>query len=169
MEAENKFIKIGDKIYENAYKHKDTINLLPQDDFLPKHLKVSTIIDIYFGKDKTKIIANDKTVEKIINTKIKNLSGGELRYLEVKLRANLKAKYLLLDEPFNGVSPIMIEDVKKIILESSSNKGIILSDHDYRNVLSIANKIYVLKNGHIKNIEDKRELIHYGYIPGDAH
>jgi len=168
LEAESKFIKIGGKVYENAYKNKDTINLLPQDDFLPKHLKVSNVIDLYFGRDKVKIIANDKTVEKIINTKIKNLSGGELRYLEIKLLANLKAQYLLLDEPFNGVSPIMIEDLKKIILESSSTKGIILSDHDYRNVLAVANKIYVLKDGHIKKIEDKRELVRYGYIPDET-
>jgi len=166
LNAESKFIKIGGKIYENAYKHDGIVSLLPQDDFLPKDLRVGDVADIYFGRDKAKIIANDETVERIANAKIKNLSGGELRYLEVKLLANLNAKYLLLDEPFNGLSPIMIEGLKKIILKTASTKGVILSDHDYRSVLSIANKIYVLKDGHVKKIEDEMELIRYGYVPG---
>jgi ABC-type lipopolysaccharide export system ATPase subunit len=167
LEAESKFVKVGEKVYDKIYKEKDIMKYLPQNDFLPKELKVNAIINIYFDKNKMKDITNDKTIERILNTKIKNLSGGELRYLEIKLLMNLESKYLLLDEPFNGVSPILIEGIKKMIIENSSKKGIILTDHDYRNVLSITNKIYILKNGYIKELKDKNELMYYEYIPNE--
>jgi ABC-type lipopolysaccharide export system ATPase subunit len=167
LEAESKFVKVDEKAYDKIYRERNIIKYLPQNDFLPKGLNVNTIIKIYFGKDKAKNIMNDKTIKGIINTKIRNLSGGELRYLEIKLLMNLESKYLLLDEPFNGVSPILIEGIKKMIIENSSNKGIILTDHDYRNVLSITNKIYILKNGYIKEVKEKDELMYYGYIPDE--
>jgi ABC-type lipopolysaccharide export system ATPase subunit len=167
LEAESKFVKINEKVYDKIYKEKDIMNYLPQNDFLPKELKVKTIINIYSKKNKTKDITNDKTIKRIINTKIRNLSGGELRYLEIKLLLSLGSKFLLLDEPFNGVSPILIEEIKKMVVKNSSNKGIILTDHDYRNVLSITNRIYILKNGYIKELKDKDELMYYGYIPNE--
>ena len=167
LEAESKYVNVDEKVYEKIYKEKDIIKYLPQDDFLPKQLKVKNVINIYFDKNERGNIINDKIIEKIINTKIGNLSGGELRYLEIKLLMNLESKFILLDEPFNGVSPIAIEEIKKMIIKNSLNKGIILTDHDYRNVLSITNKIYILKNGYIKELKDKNELMYYGYIPNE--
>jgi len=165
LEAESKFIKVGDKIYEKLFREKNIAKYLPQNDFLPKQLNVKKIIKMYLGKDKIKSFLNDKIIENIISTKIKNLSGGEIRYLEVKLLMNLDTKYVLLDEPFNGVSPILVEEMKKSIVENSINKGFILTDHDYRNVLSVANKIYIITNGCLKELKNKEELKYYGYIP----
>jgi ABC-type lipopolysaccharide export system ATPase subunit len=48
-------------------------------------------------------------IQSMLNKKIKHLSGGELRYLEIKLILNNSSKFVLLDEPYNGLSPIMIE------------------------------------------------------------
>jgi ABC-type lipopolysaccharide export system ATPase subunit len=145
VEAENKFIKIDERVYNKMYKEKNIMAFLPQNDFLPKELKANEVLKIYFDKAEYENITNNKTIKKIIHTKVKNLSGGELRYLEINLLLNLESKYLLLDEPFNGVSPILIEEIKRMIIKNSSKKGIIVTDHDYRNVLSIANRIYILK------------------------
>jgi len=165
LEAENKFIKVGDKINKNLFKENNIVKYLSQNDFLPKQLKVKNIIKMYFRKDKIKSFINDKIIENIFSTKIKNLSGGEIRYLEVKLLMNLDTKYVLLDEPFNGASPILVEEIKKSIVDNSKNKGLILTDHDYRNVLSVANKIYIIINGSLKELKNKEELKYYGYIP----
>ena len=94
------------------------------------------------------------------------MSGGELRYLEIKLLLHLESKFVLLDEPFNGVSPLLIEKIKKMILEMSEFKGIILTDHDYRNVLNVANRFCLIYDGGIKTITDIQELVRWGYIPG---
>lgn len=90
---------------------------------------------------------------------------GESRYLEVKLVLNLDALFVLLDEPFNGISPIHIDLLKKMILDKSSKKGIILTDHDYRNVLDVANKYFLLFDGGLKTIRTKQDLIDWGYVP----
>ena len=102
---------------------------------------------------------------KVTGTKIRNLSGGESRYLEVKLLLNHDANFVLLDEPFNGISPLHVELIKKMILYQSLKKGIILTDHDYRNVLDVANKYYLLFDGGLKTIKTKQDLINWGYVP----
>ena len=169
LDAESKFIKIGDRVFDKTYKEKNVVNYLSQNDFLPKSLKVKKIINMYLEKDKVKNFVNDKTIENIISTRVRNLSGGEIRYFEVKLLMNLDSKYVLLDEPFNGVSPILVGEMKKSIIEKSLEKGIILTDHDYRNVLSVANKIYIIINGSLKELKNKEELKYYGYIPKEGH
>ena len=55
LEAESKFIKIGDKVFDKAYLNKNTINYLPQNDFLPKQVKVKDIIKLYHQKENAKI------------------------------------------------------------------------------------------------------------------
>ena len=165
LEADNKFIKIGDNVFNKLYKEKGIINYLPQNDFLPKHLKVKNIIKMYLDKDNIHHFLNNKIIQNIISTRVRNLSGGEIRYLEAKLLMALDSKFVLLDEPFNGVSPILVDEIKKIIVENSLYKGIILTDHDYRNVLSIANRICVIANGSLKEIKNNNELKYYGYIP----
>jgi ABC-type lipopolysaccharide export system ATPase subunit len=165
LEAESKFVKVGDKTYDSVFKEKSIMKYLPQEDFLPKQLKVKDIIKMYIDKDKIENIENDVVIEKIMETRVKNLSGGELRYLEIKLLINLESKCLLLDEPFNGVSPILVEEIKKMITEYSSSRGVILTDHDYKNVISIANRMYLIGNGVLRELSNKDELIYFGYLP----
>jgi ABC-type multidrug transport system ATPase subunit len=164
LEAESKFIRINNVVYDSAFKNKN-IKLLPQNDFLPKNLKVLNVIKLYCRKTCIDSIINDKIIQRIYKTKINNISGGELRYLEIKLLFNIESDFILLDEPFNGVSPVLIEEIKKAIIAKSKTTGIILTDHDYRNVLSVANKIYLMKNGSIKELKTKDELKEYSYIP----
>ena len=164
VEAESKFIRVNGTVYNNAYKN-NRIKLLPQESFIPKHLKVKYVLKLYCKNIEIEKIKNDEIIKKIYNTKIKDISGGELRYLEIMLLMYLDTNFLLLDEPFNAVSPIIVEEMKKKIIEYSKEKGIILTDHDYRNVLSVSNKIYIMKNGSIKELKNSEELIEYGYIP----
>lgn len=76
-----------------------------------------------------------------------------------------KTQYIILDEPFNGVAPIYRDDIKSLIREASRSKGILLTDHDYRNVIDVSDRLLLLYDGGIKNIKDKHELVYYGYIP----
>ena len=55
--------------------------------------------------------------------------------------------------------------LKEMIIEKSRKKGIILTDHDYRNVLDVANRYYLLFDGGLKSIRSKEDLIEWGYIP----
>ena len=160
-----KFIRINDEILNHPFKTKNIISYLNQDNFLPKNLTVKQVVAIYSDNLDQKGFLYDEVLSKVLETKIRNLSGGESRYLEVKLLLTLDSLFVLLDEPFNGISPLHIEKVKNMILDKSVEKGIILTDHDYRNVLDVANKFYLLFDGGLKPIKTKQDLIDWGYVP----
>jgi lipopolysaccharide export system ATP-binding protein len=160
-----KFIRINDEILNQPFKSNNRISYLPQDNFLPKNITVKKVVEIYSDDyDQNKFLEDD-VLSKVTGTKIGNLSGGESRYFEVKLLLNLDSVFVLLDEPFNGISPLYIELIKAMILNKSSKKGIILTDHDYRNVLDVANKYYLLFDGGLKPVKTKQDLIDWGYVP----
>jgi ABC-type multidrug transport system ATPase subunit len=161
----HKFIRINDKRIDQPFKTKNKIAYLSQDIFLPKNITVKQVVKICFGNNDQKEILNDEVLIKVADTKIQDLSGGESRYLEVKLLLNMDTQFVLLDEPFNGISPLHVELLKKMILDKSLKKGIILTDHDYRSVLDVANKYYLLIDGGLKKIETKKDLIAWGYVP----
>lgn len=160
-----KFIRINGTIFNQPYKTKNKIAYLSQDNFLPKNLTVKQVVEIYSDNTEGKKMLDDEILAKVTGTKICNLSGGESRYLEVKLLLNLHTLFVLLDEPFNGISPLHTDLVKKIIRDKSSEKGIILTDHDYRNVLDVANRYYLLFDGGLKSVKTKEDLINWGYVP----
>jgi ABC-type lipopolysaccharide export system ATPase subunit len=160
-----KFIRINDEILDHPFKTKNIISYLNQDNFLPKNITVKQVVEIYSDDLDQKEFLDDEVLSKVLDTKIRNLSGGESRYLEVKLLLTLDSLFVLLDEPFNGISPLHIEKVKNMILDKSVEKGIILTDHDYRNVLDVANKFYLLFDGGLKPIKTKQDLIDWGYVP----
>lgn len=164
LAAERKFIKIDGKILNRVYKTKNELCYLPQHNYLPKTMTVEKAARLYINKALVESFFNDRLLTLIRKTKISNLSGGELRYLEIKLILFTDSKFVLLDEPFNGVSPIMADLIKEHILEASKTKGIILTDHDYRNVLDVANCYCLLFDGGIKKIKEKHELVRWGYI-----
>jgi lipopolysaccharide export system ATP-binding protein len=162
-----KFIRINDEVLTRPFKSKSKIAYLPQDNFLPRNITVNKVVEIYSDDFDQKVFLEDEVLSKVIGTKVGNLSGGESRYLEVKLLLNLDTIFVLLDEPFNGISPLHIELVKNMILDKSIKKGIILTDHDYRNVLDVANKYYLLFDGGLKRVKTKQDLINWGYVPDE--
>ena len=72
---------------------------------------------------------------------------------------------MLLDGPFNGITPVYKEEIKELIQEQSKNKGFIITDHDYRNILDIATRVIMIHDGGTKQIKDKSELVQWGYVP----
>ena len=162
--SENKFIRIDGKIYDKTYLAKGEICYLPQDSFLPKQLTAIKVVELFLGKSFVELFESDELIGKVLQDKIINLSGGELRYLEIKLMLNSNSKFILLDEPFNGVSPVIIDSLKDIIKIHSHTKGIILTDHDYINVLDVATRHCLLYDGCIKNITGLDDLVKWGYL-----
>ncbi|MNR36047.1 Lipopolysaccharide export system ATP-binding protein LptB [compost metagenome] len=92
------------------------------------------------------------------------MSGGELRYLEIKLLLSNSSKFVLLDEPYNGLSPIVIDKINALIVENSKTKGVVITDHNYENVIKISTKLLLMKEGKMHRLNDKSELIEKGYL-----
>jgi lipopolysaccharide export system ATP-binding protein len=93
-------------------------------------------------------------------TKGKLLSGGEGRRTEIARALASNPKFLLLDEPFAGIDPIAIEEVKKTIaLLKNLEIGIIITDHNVKEALSIVDFGYIIYNGEIIKSGSPKEII----------
>ena len=92
-------------------------------------------------------------------TKGKLLSGGERRRTEIARALASSPKFLLLDEPFAGIDPIAIEEVKSTISILKKMKiGIIITDHNVKEALSIVDYGYIIYNGEIIKSGNPKEI-----------
>ncbi|SEH57241.1 ABC-type multidrug transport system, ATPase component [Paenimyroides aquimaris] len=163
--ADNKFIRINNQLFKTAYKKPDTIVYLPQNSFLPKNLSVKKILNLYFDRETVAAILEDEFLETMYLSKISELSGGELRYLELKLLLKSTAKFVLLDEPLNALLPILREKIIRLIAIEKASKGIIITDHDFSNLSSITTQNYLMNNGTLKKITGVEDLVLWNYLP----
>ena len=164
--AENSYIKIDSKRVTKPFENFNKVRYLPQDSYLPKDVSIYKIIRL-FGKNlDEKKMRNDPLNSGFLQKTIRQLSGGEKRIVEILLMIYSKSPYILLDEPFNGVAPKNIKEIKSRIREQSKTKGIILTDHDYRNIVDVSTRILLLFDGGIKEMSNIDELKHWGYVPG---
>lgn len=87
------------------------------------------------------------------------LSGGEKRRTEIARALATNPKFVLLDEPFAGVDPIAVEDIQSIISElRKKNIGILITDHNVQETLSITDRAYLLFEGNILKSGTAEEL-----------
>ena len=134
------------------------ISYLPQEASIFRDLNVYenilSIAQLFHKKNDAKIVSNKLvklfSLERFIETKGKLLSGGERRRTEIARALASNPKYLLLDEPFAGIDPIAIEEVKDTILKlKNSGIGIIVTDHNVREALKIVDYANIIYNGEI--------------------
>jgi lipopolysaccharide export system ATP-binding protein len=93
-----------------------------------------------------------------------NLSGGQQRKLEVVRSMLLHPKAIMFDEPFAGVDPKSIYELKKIFTEMAQDKiAILISDHNVDQLLSIATKVYVIINGQVVTYGGIKDIINNDY------
>tara|TARA_B100001029_G_C14981241_1_gene406145 strand:- start:254 stop:994 length:741 start_codon:yes stop_codon:yes gene_type:complete len=107
-------------------------------------------------------IINEFNLNKFVDNYGYQLSGGERRRCEIARALSVGRKgpkYLLLDEPFAGIDPLAVNDLKKLIIKLSNNGvGILITDHNVRETLLITNKSYVLSEGKILAYGSSRDL-----------
>ena len=107
----------------------------------------------------------DKSIDEfnlsdICNLKGRQLSGGQRRKVEIARTLAAEPKIILLDEPFAGIDPIAIEDIKNVLKKLSNNNiGILITDHNVRETLEICDQAAIINNGQIIAQGVKEELI----------
>lgn len=87
------------------------------------------------------------------------LSGGERRRVEIARALCTSPSFMLLDEPFTGVDPIAIDDIRTIVHELVSDDiGVLITDHNVRETLEITDRAYIISEGQIRTHGPAREL-----------
>jgi ABC-type lipopolysaccharide export system ATPase subunit len=84
--------------------------------------------------------------------------------VEAILILRSQAKFCILDEPFSGLMPVHIETLISLMKALKNEKGIIITDHLYRHVSSISDRIYLLSNGKTYPIKNAEQLISLRYV-----
>lgn len=88
-----------------------------------------------------------------------NLSGGERRRTEIARSLAVSPNFILLDEPFAGIDPIAVEDIQNIVKKlKEKNIGVLITDHNVHETLSITDRSYLLFEGSILRSGTSKEL-----------
>ena len=106
------------------------------------------------GKEERKSVMEDLIAElrltKVRRNKGDQLSGGERRRTEIARCLAINPRFIMLDEPFAGVDPIAVEDIQHIVWDlKKRNIGILITDHNVQETLSITDRAYLLFEGRI--------------------
>ena len=156
----------SDPMYIRARKG---VGYLPQQPSVFTHMTVenniiSVLETLGLNRDEQYLelekILDDFGLRRIKNTQANLLSGGERRRLEIARAISMKPKFILLDEPFAGVDPIAIQDIQNMITKLKERSiGVLITDHNVRETLSITDRSYLLYDGKILKYGKTSELI----------
>ncbi len=161
--ADFKFLKINEKIIDKGYRSGE-ISYLPQDNFVPNNVKLTQAIDIFCNQHKEELL-KIRFVTDHLQRKFRTFSGGESRFLECLLMIYSDTKFVLLDEPFSQLAPLLIEELKLHINFAKQFKSFIITDHYHRSIIDVSDRIVLLHNGCNYKIESVDDLILHGYLP----
>jgi len=166
-------IKINGEDLTKFSMHKRAIqglSYLPQDSSIFRTLSVADNIMaiLEMRQDLTKksrfneleLLLEEFRISHLRDTLGMSLSGGERRRTEIARALATNPSYMLLDEPFAGVDPISVNDLKKIINHLSKRDiGILLTDHNVRDTLDICHRAYIVNAGEIIAEGDSESIV----------
>jgi lipopolysaccharide export system ATP-binding protein len=99
-------------------------------------------------REKLEQLMHDFTISHLHKSLGMSLSGGERRRVEIARALAIEPKFILLDEPFAGVDPISVLDIKRIISHLCDNNiGVLITDHNVRETLDICERAYIVSQG----------------------
>ena len=101
-------------------------------------------------KKRAKKLLSELKISQLAKQKASSLSGGERRRLEISRALVTEPRFMLLDEPFAGIDPLALNDIKEIIRQLKDRGiGIIISDHNVRETLDVCDSAYCINQGKI--------------------
>jgi lipopolysaccharide export system ATP-binding protein len=146
----------GSPMYKRARKG---IGYLPQEASIFRKLKVEDNIRAILEasnlgnnaiNEKLEEIMLEFSLEHIAKSYGHHLSGGERRKVEIARAIAVDPVFMLLDEPFAGIDPLAVNELKKTLRHLTARGiGLIITDHNVRETLSITDRAYIINNGHI--------------------
>ena len=135
------------------------LGYLPQEASIFRGLNVEqniSAISELWSKDKehsnqrVEELLNEFSIKHIRKSSAISLSGGERRRVEIARCLAANPKYILLDEPFAGVDPIAVGDIRRLVAQLKEKEiGVLITDHNVRETLEIIDRAYILHDGKV--------------------
>ncbi len=135
------------------------ISFLPQEHTLFEDLTVMENLLIFlefFEKSREELIAKVETlledfgISRLRNQRAGSLSGGQKRRLEIARSLISNPRFLFLDEPFAGLDPIVVQEIRTIITDlKHQNIGVLITDHNVRETIKLVDRVYIISEGEI--------------------
>jgi lipopolysaccharide export system ATP-binding protein len=111
-------------------------------------------------RERLELLLDELGLKPLRKNKAYSLSGGERRRLEITRALVTRPRYILLDEPFAGIDPIAVDDIQAIVRDLRRRGiGVLITDHNVRETLSITDRAYIMFEGRIKRAGTADELI----------
>ncbi len=140
---------------------------LPQTPMLPPTMRVETLIRAF--PQTAHALLRDDLLAPLCAQRVEHLSGGERRYLALRLVLSLGRRYALLDEPFTGMAPRIIDRMTEAIVEAAAGgMGILATDHYHHYMLPLVDTAYLMIHKQCKHLDPaadlRAQLAAYGYM-----
>lgn len=111
-------------------------------------------------KERLEALLDELGIQKVRHQMAFTLSGGERRRTEIARSLAIEPRFLLLDEPFAGIDPIAVYEIKRIVQHlSEKGIGVLITDHNVRDTLEITHRSYIINLGEIVVSGAKEELL----------
>ena len=153
-------------IYERA---RFGLGYLPQESSIFRRMTVSqnvmSVLELMpYSKEERKkylkSLLNELKITAISDSKGFSLSGGERRRVEIARSLAMSPSFLLMDEPFSGIDPIIVSEIQSMVRGLTRFViGVLITDHNVREALSIADRAYILHEGQIIESGNPNKLI----------
>ncbi|TDQ06410.1 ATP-binding cassette domain-containing protein [Pedobacter metabolipauper] len=162
LTANSKSVRFDGQSIPCAYKRPELHLYLPQFNFIPDGLSLKRIF-LDFNLDYIPFEDLFPEFRLKYNSPLKKLSGGQKRLIELYVILKSPTQFVMLDEPFSHLSPLMVEQIKTLMVAEKENKGLLITDHMHRDVISISDDLYVLSGGKTHLTKSPEEIEFLGY------
>jgi ABC-type multidrug transport system ATPase subunit len=164
LKATSRSVRFDGLNVPQPFKYQGLLLYLPQYNFIPATLPLGRVLDDYQleFRDMEKMWPE---LSAAYRSRIRDLSGGHQRLINLYIVIRSSSRFALLDEPFTHLMPLQIEKVKEMLLEEKPKKGWLITDHLYNEVTSISDSLYILVGGTTHSAKTGEDLLSLGYIP----
>ena len=164
VKPQNMFVRFGDEASTDYGHIGKRIKYLPQNLFIPRKMTLGEAYSLH-GVDYDGLVTFENKFHNYQRSMFGQLSGGEARIAEMYLVLMADSEFCILDEPFTNIAPVYVDRMKSLIKEKKADKGIIVSDHLYEEIISVADDLYLLSDGYTFPVHFREDLVKRGYVP----
>lgn len=160
LKADFRALSLNQQPIRRAFRIPGLIAYLSQQSFLPRRMRVAKAIRLFAGPAALKRLRREQPrIAELLRSRVGQLSGGEKRLLDLSLVLALERPFVLLDEPFSELEPLYKPLIRELIRQAASaGTGIIVTDHDYRQILQVSSRVMLMHGGQTRPVADLRDL-----------